>query len=59
MSVILHMLECLSQPSYLALLHSLLIANVNMFYLHSRSYIVKEVKQSLYTPWRRLGGEEV
>jgi hypothetical protein len=21
--------------------------------------IVKKVKQSLYTPWRRLGGEEV
>jgi hypothetical protein len=24
-----------------------------------RSKIVKKVKQSLYTPWRRLGGEEV
>jgi hypothetical protein len=22
-------------------------------------YVIKKVKQSLYTPWRRLGGEEV
>jgi hypothetical protein len=29
------------------------LENINLAYLKSK------VKQSLYTPWRRLGGEEV
>jgi hypothetical protein len=31
----------------------------NEYHFYSTGKVKKKVKQSLYTPWRRLGGEDV
>jgi hypothetical protein len=50
---------CVCKPIYIYIhTHTHRLTYTYIYYIHTHAYI-KKVKQSLYTPWRRLGGEEV
>jgi hypothetical protein len=57
-----NILICLTLVTNLCL-NMMLFKKINYMiyvaYINICSYVKVKVKQSLYTPWRRLGGEEV